>query len=250
MDGDVLFYVFAILAVLIVGISKGGFGGGMGTLAVPVMALVISPVKAAAIMLPILCAMDIVLVWVYRKSWHRPNIAVLLPGAVTGIAIGGLSFHYMNDDVIRLIVGSIAILFALNWFMTFRRKQAAAGKSLSKPSGLFFGMISGFTSFVAHAGGAPVNMHLFPQKLDKTVYQATTAVFFLAVNYTKLIPYSLLGLFQGDNLGTSLLLLPVAPVGIWLGIWLHHRVSDVVFYRICYVALFLTGIKLVWDGLG
>lgn len=215
-----------IIAVLIVGISKGGLGGGLGMLGVPIMALVMSPVQAAAIMLPVLCVMDLMALKAYWQGWSKLHLLRLLPAAITGILLGTLSFKYLNENIIRLLIGFIAVGFALNhWFKPARLIQHKPGLI----AGLFWGGIAGFTSFVAHAGGPPVNVYLLPQQLNKSLYQATTVFFFLVVNYVKLIPYAFLGQFNTENLNFSVLMLPVAALGIWLGVRIHHRIPDQLF---------------------
>lgn len=246
------FYAAAVPAVLLAGISKGGFGGVAGGTAVPMMALVISPIQAAAIMLPILCAMDLLGAAHYRRIFHRRNLMIMLPAAIVGIVVGALTFEYLTDDVIRLIVGTVAVTFALyNWI-----GRLVLGAAMDRPrepntaKGALAGMVSGFTSFVAHAGSPPVQIYLLPQKLDKTIFVGTTVFFFLVVNYVKLIPYAIIGQFSGLNLLTSLVLLPLAPLGIWLGVRLHKLVPELWFYRLAYLLLFATGVKLIADGLG
>jgi uncharacterized membrane protein YfcA len=241
------FYLAAVPAVLLAGISKGGFGGGLGVLAVPLMALIVSPVQAAAIMLPILCLMDIFGLRAYRTTWSRRNIRVMVPGALLGIAVGTLTFRYLDDDLIRLLIGTLAIGFTLHHFLVRN-----AGGGPARPSRLVGGAASalaGFTSFVAHAGGPPVQAYLLPQRLDKTLYVGTTVVFFFVVNYVKLLPYGWLGQLSTDNLSTALVLAPLAPLGIRLGVRLHGTVGQAAFYRLCYGMLFVTGVKLLWDGL-
>jgi hypothetical protein len=240
-----VFYPIAVLAILIVGISKSGFGGGLGVLAVPLMSLVIPPPQAAAILLPLLCVMDVFSLWHYRKIWDKRNLIILLPAALVGIFIGAEFFHYLSDDHIRILVGVLSVLFVLNYFL----KQThinKTDKSISK--GLFWGSVAGFTSFGVHAGGPPVNLYLLPQKMPKSLFVGTTVVFFTLVNYIKLVPYAYLGQLHLGNLSTSLILAPLAPVGVWLGIKLHHQVKEKLFYTLCYIFLFVTGLKLLYDG--
>ncbi len=244
---DPLFYCAAIPAVLIAGIGKGGFGGSIGMLATPLIALTTSPLKAAAIMLPILCAMDIMGLIAYRRTASWPNLLRMAPGAVLGILIGTLTFDYMSEDVIRVLIGTIAIAFTLNSVLRRRRDADPAKPSWVK--GTLSACGSGFTSFVAHAGGPPLQVYLLPQRLDKTLYVGTTVWFFFLVNYVKLIPYGYLGQFSTDSLGTSLVLAPIAPLGIFLGVYLHKRVNEVLFFRIIYTFLILTGVKLLADGI-
>jgi uncharacterized membrane protein YfcA len=110
------------------------------------------------------------------------------------------------------------------------------------------GALAGFTSFIAHAGGPPLNIYLLRRPLQRTAFVATTAVFFAVVNYVKLIPYASLGLLSADNLATSAALAIFAPVGVYLGVWLHRRISDRVFFTVVYALLFALGIKLIADG--
>jgi hypothetical protein len=238
------FFVAAIPAIILTGISKGGFGSGIGGVAVPMMALVISPAQAAAIMLPILMVMDIVGVLAYRKTWSRPVMRVILPAGLVGIAIGWLTFRYLNDYAIRLLLGMIAIGFVAN--VAIRR-----GLPAEKPRparGRFWAAVSGFTSFVAHAGGPPLNVWLIPQRLEKAVFVGTTVMFFTAINAAKVVPYLALGLFDARNLATSAVLVPVAIAGILLGIFLQRRLSATGFMKAVYVLLFLAGSKLAYDG--
>lgn len=249
MITDPIFYLLALPAVLIAGISKGGFGGGLGVVSVPLMALVVPPQQAAAIMLPILCLMDLIGVWAYRGKWDPPNMRILLPAAVVGIGIGSLAFGALDSNAIRLLIGMIAVGFTVNWWWRRRHPLRRADAPPSVVKGGFWGMVAGFTSFVAHAGGPPINIYLLPQNLHKTVYQATTVIFFIVVNYVKLVPYTLLGQFDAGTLKTAAVLVPLVPVGMLLGIWLHKRAADRLFYLVCYGFLFVTGLKLTWDGL-
>ncbi|MCG8690655.1 MAG: sulfite exporter TauE/SafE family protein [Minwuiales bacterium] len=247
MITDPLFYLLAVPALLATGIGKGGFGAGLGIVAVPAMTLVVPPLLAAGVMLPILCFMDVFGVWAYRRNWSRRLVLILLPGAVAGIALAALLADRVEENHIRLIIGAVAVLFALDWWIG--RRGGNAARPPNRASGSFWAAVSGFTSFVGHAGGPPISVFLLPLKLDKTIYVGTTAIFFAAVNYMKLVPYGWLGLLNQTTLTTALVLAPVCPIGIWLGIWLHNRVSPGLFYRACYVFVFLVGCKLLWDGL-
>ena len=251
-DFPLAFYAVAIVAILITGISKGGFGGGSGGVAVPLMSIFIAPPEAAGIMLPILCAMDLFGVHAYRGRWSKAHLAVLLPGAAIGIAAGGLAFGALPVNAIRLLLGVIAVTFALNrWFRISERLSARLAARAAPPgrlAGWFWGALSGFTSTLAHAGGPPFSIWMLPQKLDKTLLVGTSVVFFLIVNYVKLIPYYFLGQLNAGNLAASLMFAPLAPLGIWLGVFLHRRMSDRVFYAVSYTLLFATGVKLIADA--
>jgi len=241
------FYALALPAILIAGISKGGFGGGLVVMAVPLMALTVAPQPAAAVMLPILITMDAVAVWVYRRTWRKDLVVFLLPAAVLGIGAGWASFGLLDASLVRLLLGIIAIAFTLDYW--FRRGPRSGPVKI--PDRLWGGMwaaVGGFTSFVAHAGGAPLNVYLLPKGMDKRVFVGTVAVLFAGINVLKLVPYALLGQFHGANLATSLVLAPLAPAGIWLGLWMQKRVPDHAFYNVCYTLLFVTGCKLGYDG--
>ena len=246
MIADPWFYVLAVPAILLVGISKVGFGGGLGVLAVPMMAIVVAPPTAAAVMLPILCVMDLIGVWAYRRSFDLANLRIMVPAAILGIGFGALTFGYMDQAMIRILIGLIAVIFTLNYWLG--GKSAAEARGRNRIKGSLWSAVSGFTSFLAHAGGPPVNVYLLPQRMDMTLFVGTKVVFFIIVNFVKLIPYAWLGQLHAGNLATSLVLIPLAPVGVGLGLWLHRRIDNELFYRICYVILFLVGIRLLYDG--
>ena len=247
MITEPLFYLVAIPAVLITGISKGGFGG-LALFAVPLLSLVIPPVQAVGIMLPILLAMDISSVYTYRSSWDKRNLLILLPAAVIGIGIATLTASFIKDDHVRLIVGIIAVLFSLNYW--FKGGATAQQKTPTKKFGFLMGSLSGYSSFIAHAGGPAFQLFVLPQKLDRKLYAGTAVMFFAALNVIKLIPYTYLGLLDTANLFTSLVLIPLAPLGIFLGFWINRKVSNELFYKIIYSAIFLVGLKLIVQGLG
>ena len=247
MIADPWFYAAAVPAVVLAGVSKGGLGGGgLTVMAVPLMSLIVAPPQAAAIMLPVLCAMDAMGLWVYWRAWSRAAMRILVPAAVVGIAVGAALFRYLDADLIRLMVGTIAIVFSLNWWLNRRRAQAAARANVVK--GGFWGALAGFTSFVAHAGGPPLNVYLLPLKLEKSVYIGSGIVFFAIVNLVKIPPYAWLGQFTLENLLTSAALLPLVPVGMGIGIWAQKKIDERIFYGICYAALIVTGLKLLYDG--
>lgn len=244
---DPWFYLAAVPALLIVGISKGGFGGGLGVVGVPMLALVISPTQAAAILLPVLCLMDLVGLYSYRGDWDRSLMRVLAPGALAGIVLGALTFAFTSEDAVRLLVGVIAVGFTF-WQWVGRRLVEQRQVQPGVARGTFWASLSGYTSFVAHAGGPPVSVYLLPLRLHKTTFVGTTVVYFTWVNWVKLVPYGLLGQFDATNLATSAVLLPLAPVGVLLGVVLQRRLREGTLYAVVYAALLVTGLKLLWDG--
>lgn len=245
MIDDPMFYLCAVPAVLLYGIAKGGFGGNIAILSVPLMAMVVSPQQAAAILLPILCVMDLVAIRTFRGRWDKTNLRIILPAAMVGVALGAVSFRVLNEEHIRLLIGSIAVLFVLNAWL--RRGQVAA-RPASRWRGRFWGAVSGFTSFGIHAGGPPINVYMLPQRLEKTLLMGTLAVFFTLVNWVKVPAYVYLGQFSSENLLTSLVLMPLAPIGVRLGFWMLQRTNEQLIYRLCYLFLLLTGGKLLVEG--
>ncbi|MCG6925704.1 MAG: sulfite exporter TauE/SafE family protein [Acidobacteria bacterium] len=247
---DPMFYVLAVPVVLLVGIGKGGFGGGIGMVAVPALSFVVPLPLAAAVLLPILCVMDLFAVAAYRGKYSGVNLRRLIPSAIVGIGLGALAFGALDERWLRVIVGLIAITFSVQWLVGLARHRGRAPEPRSPGvgGGIVWGVATGFTSTLAHAGGPPASVYLLPQRLHPTIYVGTTVILFTFVNYVKLIPYSLLGQLRTESLVTSLVLLPLAPVGILLGKWLHERVDEVLFYRIAYGLLLITGLKLVSEG--
>ena len=242
---DPWFYAVAIPAVFFVGIAKGGFVNPLAMMGVPLIALVVSPVQAAGIMLPILIAMDCVAVWTYWGNFHRQNLKILLPAACVGIFIGWLTAAYVSESHVRLIVGLVALLFTLDYWFG-RRGGNVPGTSATK--GGFWGAVAGFTSFVSHAGGPPLQMYLLPQKLEPRLFVGTSVLFFAIINWIKVIPYAALGQFDTTNLATSAVLAPLAPVSILFGAWLVRKLEVGLFYRLAYFAIFAVSLKLIWDG--
>ena len=245
-----MFWICAVFAVITTGISKGGLGG-LGIFAVPVMSLTISPVQAAGIMLPILIVMDWISLAAYRKHWDKRVLLLTLPGAVIGIIIGGLLARYVNDDFVRIAVALIALGFVA-YVVTkemILKSQKLSRLAGNRPAGFLAGTAAGFTSFIAHAGGPPFQAFAIPQGLEKRIYAGTAVMFFTVVNAVKLIPYAMLGQFDKTNLSASLVLIPLAPIGVLMGVWLIKRIDEKVFFRVLYVLLVCVGVKLLYDGL-
>ena len=241
---DPWFYVAATAAVLIVGIAKGGLGGGIAVVGVPLMAMVISPARAAAVLLPILMVMDVLAIRAYRGAWDWPNLRVLVPAALVGTVLGTVTFEYLTPDGLRALVGVIALTYSLQYFVP---RGESTRRSPRRVAGVLWGTLAGFASFSVHAGGPPLHAYLLPQRMDRTTFQATGVAFFFVVNWSKVGPYAWLGQWNADNLLTSLVLLPLAPLGIWIGRRLHERATDLLFFRIVHASLFVIGVKLLYD---
>ena len=246
MITDWYFYAVTIPAVLLLGISKSGFGAGFGSLAVPMMALAVTVPQAAAILMPVLLVMDILGMAAFRKDFDLKLLKFLIPFGLVGIVIGALLFKVLDARTVAGIVGIFTLLF-------LAQRLLFPPKVDSPPPPKWLGAIltatSGFTSFIAHAGGPPVNAYMIPLRMSPVKFTATLAFFFFVINLSKWIPYAWLGLLDTRNMVTSLVLLPLAPIGVFVGVRLARRVNQVLFYRLVYLGMFLTGIKLVWDAL-
>ncbi len=247
MIDDPIFYLAAVPAVLLYGIAKGGFAGGFGIVAVPLMALAVPVPQAAAIMLPILLVMDLAALWAYRRSWDAGLIKLLLPASILGMGIGTAAFRYITPDAIRLALGVIAVAFVLYRWAAHVPNAAPAPRSTAK--GWFWGTVSGLTGFIAHAGSPPLQVYLLPLRLPQALLVGTVAFLFAGLNWAKVVPYWWLGLFSVQNVATAAALVPVGVAGVWIGVWMQRRVRDKLFYTLIYVFLLLTGLKLCYDGL-
>lgn len=243
---DPWFYVASTIAVLIVGIAKGGLGGGIGIVAVPLMSMVISPLQAAAILLPLLMAMDALALRAYWRQWNWRYLQVLIPAALGGTVIGFVTAQYISVTGLRALVGIVAFAYALQYFWPRTNHQVSTP---SRRSAMFWGATAGFTSFSIHAGGPPLQAYLLQQRMDRTTFQATGVLFFFVVNWSKVLPYAWLGQWSADTLLTSLVLLPIAPIGVSLGRRLHQQINDKVFFAAIHASLFLIGIKLLYDAI-
>ncbi|MAY61990.1 MAG: hypothetical protein CML29_07245 [Rhizobiales bacterium] len=253
MITDPFFYAVAIPAVFLVGLSKGGLGGAMAVIAVPLIALAIPPVQAAAIMLPILIVMDMVSLWAWRHHSDRRTLVIMLPGAVIGIAIGWMTAALVTETLIKLIVGLVALGFSLQYFWKKYREHRAQEKIVPhgpRPLwGAFWGAISGFTSFVSHAGGPPYQLYTLPLGQDPKTYTGASVRYFAIVNAIKVVPYFLLGEFDATNLKTAAVLAPIAPLATLTGALIVRRMKPTVFYPVMYTMVLLTSFKLIYDGL-
>jgi len=252
MMTDPFFYAAAIPAVILVGLSKGGFGGAMALLGMPLMALAVSPVQAAAILLPILVVMDIVTLWSWRSHKDITTLRIMVPFALIGVGIGWLTAAWVTVPIIRLMVGVLALWFV--WRYVIQNVFAADKAENLVPlghrpaQGMFWGIFSGFTSFVAHAGGPPYQMYTLPLRQEPKTYTGTSVRYFAIVNAAKLVPYFALGQLDYTNLSTSLVLAPLAPVATLTGAFIVRRMKPDIFYPFMYFMVLLAATKLIWDG--
>ncbi|MFN4211421.1 MAG: sulfite exporter TauE/SafE family protein [Devosia sp.] len=243
---DPYFVTVAVIAVLIVGLSKAGLLGSLGMVGVPLLTLVMPARDAAGMMLPVLLAMDAIAIYAYRKEVNWKILWIMLPGAAIGTLIGWVLWAFVSDAAVLLFVGVVTLLFILDALLPLRKKLE--GLPPSRPWGAFWGGFAGFTSFISHTGGPPFQIYVLPQRLPPAHYSGTSAFFFAIVNSAKLIPYFFLGQLSVANLTLSAALIPVGILGVLIGIFMVRRISMALFYRIAYWLVFLLALKLIWDG--
>ena len=246
MITDPLFYLLSIVAVILLGISKGGFLG-LGVMSLPLMSLFVPPMQAAAIILPTMLAQDVLTIWTYRKEWSAWNLKLMIPSMTAGIAIAALFAASLSAAHVRLAIGLIAGAFVLRHWLGARFERLAPRPNTL--TAILFGTIGGFTTMLANAGGPAWQMHLLPQRLDKFTYVGTFAILFAASDVLKIPAYGALGQLTRENLAVGLLLLPVAIASNYAGIWLLRRTPAEMFFRIAYVLMFLISVELIRGAL-
>ncbi|MCU4651229.1 sulfite exporter TauE/SafE family protein [Roseibacterium sp. SDUM158016] len=243
-------FVLAAAGAFLAGVSKGGFGGSLGFASSAILAVVVDPGIALALMLPVLMAIDLAAVRTYWGRWHAPSARAILTGAVPGLALGTALFFIVSADSIRVIIGFIAVGFVAFRIARTRGWIAPRPRPFDATKGRIAGLAVGFTSFVAHAGGPPFAMFMLGQDgIGKTQYHATSVMVFWVVNALKAVIYTVIGLFTLSTLGMSMLMIPFALAGTYVGVRAHGLISERAFFTVAQAALLLTGGKLLWDGL-
>jgi len=245
MTIDPLFLAVAALAMFLAGLSKSGLAPSIAAAAVPLLTFVMPARDAAGMMLPVLLVMDAVALISLRREVHWPNLRIMLPGAIIGIGIGWLTSSMVSDAAVALAIGVISLIFVLDAWLPLRQKLQTG---VSRPAGLFWGTLAGITSFISHTGGPPFQIYVVPQRLSPALFAGTAAWFFAIVNAVKLIPYYFLGQLSLDNLELSAMMLPMAFIGIFVGLKLVRIVPAEFFYRLTYILIFLLALKLIYDG--
>lgn len=237
-----------LLAVMILGLAKGGFSG-LGALATPLVALTMPPVTAAALLLPVLIVQDVVSVWSFRRSWDGWIIAWMLPGAALGISLAALLAASVPEAKLLLVLGLITAAFGLYRLWLERGGRVVAPSNSPGWVGTLFGVACGFTSQIAHAGGPPFQMWVTPRRLPHQTFVGTSAITFAAMNWLKVPSYVLLGSFNREILTAAALLVPLAIASTWAGVWLVRRIEAARFYTVIYVLMVALGLRLVWQAL-
>lgn len=242
---DPAFIAAVVAGLLIAGVSKAGFGSGAAFAATPMIALAAPAQVAVGVLLPVLMLMDAIGVWAYRGRWSAPNVVSLIKGSVFGVAMGAALVSFVSEPALKLSLGLVSLFFVAWRAASMHRVAPTTPRWWS---GWVFGGCAGFTSMIAHAGGPLVAMHLLPQKLDKTTFQATTVAVFATMNFIKLPFFIGLGLFTAETLTVSAVFIPVAVLGSLLGLWAHKHVSERVYYLVIYTFLAIVGLRLIYDG--
>ncbi|MFG6079272.1 sulfite exporter TauE/SafE family protein [Paracoccus litorisediminis] len=246
MGLDVWGWVLGIVAAFAVGLAKGGLAM-VGVISVPLMSLVMSPVQAAGILLPVYIASDIGGLIAFRRSFDRRVLATLLPGAVAGIGLGWATAHLVDDSFVGLIIGVIGLVFALNALL--RPAHLGLGRAPDMGRGTFWGLLSGYTSFVSHSGAPPYQVYAQPLRLEPMVFAGTTTIFFAICNAVKLVPYAFLGQLSLHNLSVAAVLMVPGVIGVICGLWIIRRMPSTVFYKFITWALILVSLRLIWVAL-
>lgn len=243
---DPSFLLVAALAVFLVGLSKSGLLVSVGVMGVPLLTLVMPARDATGMMLPLLIVMDAIALFVYRREVNWKVFWILLPGALAGTAIAWSMSAVVSEAMVRLAIGIITLLFVIDAVLPLRKKLE--GLPPSRPWGTFWGGVSGFTSFISHTGGPPVQIYMLPMRLKPALFAGTNAVFFAVINVLKVPPYFLLGQLSLPNMQAALMLVPVAISGMLVGVFLVRRIDPALFYKIAYVLIFALSLKLIYDG--
>lgn len=246
MEIGLAFLLIGVPAVLLAGISKGGFGSGASFVATPMMALILPPEQALGLLLPLLLLIDAATLRPYWRQWSWREARVLLLGGVAGIALGVLFWRAADPNLLRLLIGLIALGHVAQLLL---RRRTAAGVERPAPTavGLAAGALAAFTSFVSHAGGPVVAVYLLSRGLGKTGYQATTVLVFAVLNVAKAVAYGALGAITVQSLSSGLVLAPAALAGAWLGVVAHRAIPERAFFAVTYILLTGAGLKLIYD---
>jgi uncharacterized protein len=248
MHVDPLFYLVGLPTAFVMAASKGAFGGGLAIIGVPMLSLVMSPIEAAIVVAPLVSFMDLFAVGAFGpKTWSKPDLVWLVPGLLAGIVIGYAFFTLVDSRLVGLGIGAITLAFAADYFLRVRHAPGG-GHPVSPPLALVAGLASGFTSFVAHAGGPPAQMYLLRRGLNKTAYAGTNLALFIFGNLVKLVPFGILMWAQPHTFWLAVALSPIVPLGVWAGKWLHDRLEQRRLFFWCYVLLSAAAGKLLYDA--
>ena len=246
MDLTVATVIIAFSGVFLICFMKGAFGGGFSIVGIPLLSCVMDPVTAGGLLAPLFIAMDLFALRYWKPStWSKPDLVLLLPGLVIGIALGYLLFRVLDRRAVAIVMAVVTLSFVGIWLV---RDTKVVIRPRSSPKAVAAGLASGVTTMVAHSGGPPLAMYLLPLGLSKEVYAGTTSLFFTVGNAIKAVPWLLLVRPAGNVWIVMAACLFAIPSGVWLGWRLHGRLDQRQIYRACHGLLAVTALKLLWDG--
>jgi uncharacterized membrane protein YfcA len=240
-------WFIAGLAVAFIGISKAGFGGGLGVLTTPLCALAFPPKEAVGMILPLLCAGDLFSLCHYWRKWDGRNLKFILPGAVAGIIVGVHFVGQFSPRQLNIAIGMIAVAFVIFHLAREHIFRAEGAFAPNHAVGVPCGILAGITSSFAHGAGPVVNMFLVPQRLPKETFVATNVFVFFWINWIKVPFFVANGVITTSTVTKSLYLMPLVPLGVWLGVWLNRRFNQTWFVRVIMITLLLSGLQLIFN---
>ncbi|MER6137733.1 sulfite exporter TauE/SafE family protein [Streptomyces sp. NPDC001815] len=242
---------FAALAAaaLLVGFSKTAVSGA-NTVSLAIFAAVLPAKASTGVLLPILIVGDVLAVLTYRRHAHWPTLWKLFPAVAAGVVVGTVFLMWADDAMVRMSIGAILLLMA--GVTVWRRRKADADEepdSVATRTGRIkarsYGVLGGFTTMVANAGGPVMSMYLLSAGFRKLGFLGTSAFFFLIVNVSK-IPFSVgLGLIDGHSLLLDAALVAFVVPGALLGKWAVDRINQRLFERLVIAATVLGGVQLL-----
>ena len=246
MDLTVATVIIAFSGVFLICFMKGAFGGGFSIVGIPLLSCVMDPVTAGGLLAPLFIAMDLFALRYWKPStWSKPDLVLLLPGLVIGIALGYLLFRVLDHRAVAIVMAVVTLSFVGIWLVS---DPKVVIRPRSSPKAVAAGLASGVTTMVAHSGGPPLAMYLLPLGLSKEVYAGTTSLFFTVGNAIKAVPWLLLARPAGNVWIVMAACLFAIPSGVWLGWRLHGKLDQRQIYRACHGLLAVTALKLLWDG--
>ena len=247
MEINILFFFTVVPAIILFGIAKSGLGGSIALISIPLMTIAMPLTNALGIILPILIFSDFIATYKYRKEYDLETLKLMVPFAAIGIFIGSLTFTFFSEELLKFIIGLMGFLFAGHYFFFKKNKEAKSDKNFLK--GGVCSTIAGFTSFCVHAGGTPTSLYLLPLRMKKEIYVGTRIIFFACLNLFKLPLYINLSMTNFETFKQSLILFPVALLGILIGYKILTIIEEKLFYNILYSLIFITSTKLLYDYL-
>ncbi|HYF49039.1 MAG TPA: sulfite exporter TauE/SafE family protein [Planctomycetota bacterium] len=247
------YIIVSIIALALTAVSKGGFGGGVGVLSVPLMLQVAPSVGfVVGMWLQILIVCDACTIRHYPKEWNPKAFWKLAPGMLVGITIATIYMAVADlragtpfDNFLKVSVAVISVVFL--YLQLFPAKVSDEPWVPTWGVSIPTGMIAGITTTIAHAAGPIITMFLLPQKMEPRVYMGTCGRFFFIFNSLK-VPFNIAsGLLIWPTLKYGIWLMILSPLGVWLGAYLNSRMSAKWFVRVVQFSLVIAAGKLVYD---